>query len=131
MGAMTNPRSNARIFQCGPRPATLLLVLAAMTGLRVDPAVASETPKDCRLKQYASFPVTYYDGWAEIPLVIDGHPVRMTLDTGSALSVIGQWAVQQLGLQVTQLRSVDITVGNDHLNTYATIRELSLGNARL
>jgi Aspartyl protease len=123
-------RLEPSMFGCITRWLTLGLALVAM-GLDALAASASEPPKDCRLKQYAELPITYYDGWVQIPLLIDNHPVRMTLDTGSALSIIGQWAVQQLGSRVTRLRSVDITVGNDHLDSYATIRELSLGNARL
>jgi Aspartyl protease len=107
------------------------LALLATSTVNALAASASDAPKDCRLKQYASLQVTDYAGYAEIPLLIDNHPVRMTLDTGSALSIIGQWAVQQLGLPVKRLPSVDITVGGDHLDTYATIRDLSLGNARL
>lgn len=107
------------------------LALTATAGIDSLPAAASEAPKDCGLRQYAALQVTYYDGWPEIPLLVDEHPVRMTLDTGSALSTIGQWAIQQLGLRVTRLPSVEMSVGSDRIDSYATIRDLALGNGRI
>jgi len=103
----------------------LALVTPALT------AEASEAPRDCGLRQYAALQVTYYNGSPAIPLLIDEHPVRMILDTGSAMSTIGQWAIQQLGLKVARLPSVEMSAGSDRIDSYATIPDLAFGNGRI
>ena len=113
------------------RKSMILIVAAAIApALCAISASASEPAKKCGLKQYASLPITYSSkGWAEIPLLIDNHPVRMIFDTGSAESVIGSSAVQQLGLKVEHLQLVGITAGKEHLESVAFVHALMLGNA--
>jgi len=105
-----------------------LSLALAVTALHVLPASASEPPKDCTLKQYATLPVTYYEGITVIPVVIDDHPVQIKLETETAVSLIDEWAAKRLGLTVKRFNS---GVSNDQFREYTSIRALSLGDVQL
>jgi len=110
-----------------------LLLPASMPVPTASAASAPPSAKNCTLQQYASLYVDYSRGGGPlIPVVIGDQPVRMWLNTGSALSGLEQSAAERLGLKARPLLpgTPPIQVGNRRINAYVTVPVMSLGNAR-
>jgi predicted aspartyl protease len=86
-----------RFSGCGRAPAPSVasvwaLALAAL-------AAAAPAPAACKLLKLAELPVTMR-GVPQVPVVIDGHPANMIVDTGSWKSTIWRPAAASLGLKI-------------------------------
>ncbi len=68
----------------------LLAVFAAL------PAVAANP---CRLQQFGELDVTDDHGALTVPAVVNGHPIRLFLDTGSTATLLFRGSAEDLGLK--------------------------------
>jgi hypothetical protein len=86
---------------CGyPRGQTRALLLASVWALALAALGApAPIPAACKLAKLAELPVTMH-GVPQVPVVIDGHPANMIVDTGSWKSTIWRGAAASLGLKI-------------------------------
>jgi len=105
---------------------TAIAVLVAMTALALSAARADET---CRLLRMAELDiVTTSDGRITVPATIDGHPVRLLLDTAAPFSGVSpQWAAQNGEKAQTLSGNAVILRGGYRLNNFIQVASFQLG----
>jgi predicted aspartyl protease len=78
------------------------IAAAAAVALLAAPTLASA---DCKLLQIAEFKL---DPNSQAPIVdgsINGHPVRVLIDSGATFSGVSRHAAEQLGLPTVEMRA--------------------------
>ncbi len=81
------------------RPATVAtaaLAAAAMAAALLAGCTAIDTPEACRLTPVATAPIVLSHNQPLLDLAIDGKPVRLMLDTGAQVTVLGEPAAARL-----------------------------------
>lgn len=74
------------------------VTVAAIAAAQLAACTPVDTPEACRLTPVASVPIVLSHNQPLIDLAIDGKPVRLMLDTGAQVTVIGQPAAARLAL---------------------------------
>ena len=103
-----------------------VIVCALAAGVVV---FATDAFADCKILNLGELPVKVEDGRLLIDGTIDGHPIRMVVDTGAPDNMIYRDAARRLGLQLTELRHVEMygVGGQMHIQT-TRIQTLTLGS---
>ena len=110
------------------------LLICCALGILATVFVLPVSAKNCTLQQLASLHLDHtISGWPLVPMVIGDQPVRMWLNTSSALSTLDPSAAERLGLKARPFpsRMPAVHMGNRRIDTYVTVPMMSLGNARL
>jgi clan AA aspartic protease (TIGR02281 family) len=106
-----------------------LLCIGAMVGLAVL-GVTDTAKAACQLQQVADYHITMEGNQPLIDASINGHPVRLLVDIGSAATIISRPAAQALGLTLRRMDGMDFYgVGGGDVVDQANIHELKLGDA--
>ena len=88
----------------------------------------SQAQAACKLQQVAEFHVERVAGAPIIDGQINGHPIRILLDTGTSSSSITQTAAHQMGLPLRWVKKGDAVDGVDGQRMqFADIKELRIG----
>jgi predicted aspartyl protease len=105
------------------------LVAAAIAALVLS-SPSRSAGQDCHLKQLASLELTY--DRAGRPLVaasLEGHDVKLLIDTGGLFGAINWSAVDQLGLRRQHIQALQIYLPNGERTKYMAYgHDLRLGN---
>jgi hypothetical protein len=101
---------------------------AAFAGLAALSLSVPVVHASCVLEEIADFQVELVDNSPVIDGKVNGKPIRILLETGSAISYITGPAARQLGLPVRAYRNRTIygVGGNEQIET-ALVREMALG----
>ena len=95
------PPSPRKLLAAGSMAASLLA--APSLAVAADPPAAQAA---CQMQLVGELPVTVYDGMPTIDAQIDGHAVRMLVDTGSDATLLFRSGAKQLGLALRRLDGV-------------------------
>jgi hypothetical protein len=105
-----------------------LVIFAAVFGFTG--LVATASADECRLKRFASIPMTVApNGPALIDVSIDGEPAKLVFDTGSAVSLLDEGYVNRRKLPAADFRRAAYGLTGKELHGGVRVKELSLGTA--
>jgi predicted aspartyl protease len=103
------------------------LITAALCFLVI---ICGASAAECQLKQFASIPAAFTAGGRiVVDVSLDNDPVKMLIDTGASINMLGQAFVEQRGLQVVESRGSVYGLTGKELHQLARISQLKLGNA--
>ncbi len=101
--------------------------LATLAALCANSAFAADAPKPCPLQQAISLDMTTEtDGSVSVPMMLNGKPFMMGVDTGSVYTSIKYETAEELGLPLA-LTSGGSFMNNIKTNEMANLNSLSLG----
>jgi predicted aspartyl protease len=92
--------------------------------------LASSAHANCKILQVAEWPVSYAYNRPLIQGKINGHPVKILIDTGSAVSSVWESAISGLGLQPEELPNPNVKLfgaGGEARVRLTPVNELEVG----
>jgi predicted aspartyl protease len=105
-----------------------LLVAAATAAFAGSACAEPATAPDCRLQRLASLDMdTQPDGSFAIPATIDGHDVRMVVDTGSQVSSISSETAREFHIETRPSAYVSEFFNGIVINRMAAIESFKIG----
>jgi predicted aspartyl protease len=92
--------------------------------------VSASVAGECQLKQLASIPAAFTNsGRIVVDVSLDDAPVKMLIDTGASINLLGQAFVEQQGMQVFDSQGTVYGLTGKELHQVARVSRLRLGNA--
>lgn len=112
-------------------PMKIWIAASAMVLLAGQGAFAEEP--DCRLQIAAALPMQLDNSnTVSVPAAIQGHPIRMLVDTGAYSSTLQQTTADALGLkyEVSAKGGRGRIFGNIKMRRFVTVKDFTIGNLK-
>jgi clan AA aspartic protease (TIGR02281 family) len=104
-------------------------IVAIVTAFCLAGAGAVRGEATCQMQELAELPVDVHGGSVTLEAKVNGQPVRMIVDTGSAGTLLSVPAAQRLGLVLRKFFRVEMYgVGGKAAASSALIKEFKVGN---